>query len=135
MLEAGVPDEWPNPDLAEVLPLFEAQREANPAAGDWAYLIVHRADRLLIGDLGFKGLPDAHGMVEIGYGIIPSYRGQGYATEAARALIDWASKQPNVRSITAECEATNRASIRVLEKLGLRQSGQEGNLLKWEHRV
>jgi ribosomal-protein-alanine N-acetyltransferase len=135
MLEAGVPDAWPNPELEEVLPLFEAQRETEPATADWAYLIVHRADRLLIGDLGFKGLPDARGSVEIGYGIIPSYRGQGYATEATRALIGWASNQPGVRIITAECESTNAASVRVLQKLGLQRCGQDGNLLLWEQEV
>jgi ribosomal-protein-alanine N-acetyltransferase len=132
MLEAGVPDEWPNPDLAEVLPLFEAQRIENPATAEWSYLLVHRADRLLIGDMGFKGLPDERGTVEIGYGIIPSYRLHGYATEAARVLISWAARQPNVRRIAAECEAGNLASARVLEKVGMQQSGRAGNLLQWE---
>jgi ribosomal-protein-alanine N-acetyltransferase len=132
MLEAGVPDEWPNPDLAEVLPLFEARRAQDPATADWAYLIVHKADRLLIGDIGFKGLPDEHGTVEIGYGIIPTYRLHGYATEAARALIAWASNQPSVRRITAECEATNAASMRVLQKLGMSQSSRHGSILQWE---
>jgi ribosomal-protein-alanine N-acetyltransferase len=40
----------------------------------------------LIGRLGFKGKPE-HGAVEIGYGIVPAHRQQGYATEAGQVLI------------------------------------------------
>lgn len=55
-----------------------------------AYFIVYRADRKLIGDGGFKGRPNRSGEVELVYTIIEVYCGKAYATEAARALTDWA---------------------------------------------
>ena len=42
-----------------------------------------------VGDLCFKGL-DSRGVVEIGYGILEEYQGQGYATEAVKAVTEWA---------------------------------------------
>ncbi len=95
-IDAGLPDEWPNPDYAEVLPFLVAMAERDPARDDgaWSGLILHRVDRVVIGEMGCKGGPDAAGTVEIGYGIIPAYRGQGYATEAVGALVDWAVRRP-----------------------------------------
>ncbi len=136
LLNAHVPDEWPNPDLGEILPMILEARLKDPAEAAWSALILHTADRALIGDIGFKGGPDAEGTVEIGYGIIPSYRGQGYASEAAQAMIAWAFAQPGVRRVTAECLADNAGSIRVLEKVGMRRTGtkdsEEGQLITWE---
>ena len=81
-----------------------------------------------VGDLSFKGLqPD--GSVEIGYGIQDEFRGQGYATEAVLAAVNWALKQPAITRVEAETEPNNKASQRVLEKCGfipLGQNGQEG---------
>ena len=71
-------------------------------------------------------------MVEIGYGITPSYRRQGYASEAARAMIAWAFSCPDVKRVTAECLEDNTGSIRVLENAGMQRTGQEGDMLRWE---
>ena len=68
-----------------------------------------------IGDIGFKG-PVEHYSVEIGYGIDAEYEGNGYATEAAKAMIDWAMYQENVYFVEAEVASDNMASRRVLEK-------------------
>ncbi len=73
-------------------------------------------------------------MVEIGYNIIPAYEGQGYATEMARRVIEWALHTPGIQVITAECLDDNLGSIRVLEKVGMRRLAPEGNKLKWELR-
>ena len=49
--------------------------KANPEAlGWWTYLFIHTKDQVLIGNGGFAGLPDASGVVEIGYAIAPAYR-------------------------------------------------------------
>ena len=53
----------------------------------------------MIGTCAYKGKPDANGMVEIGYEIIPDYRLQGYATEAALALINHAFQFPGIQKI------------------------------------
>ena len=54
----------------------------------------------------------------IGYGLVPSARTQGYATEALRSLVEYAFAHPSVRIITAGPLRDNVASHRVLEKVG-----------------
>lgn len=81
----------------------------------------------LIGDAGFKGNPDAGGAVDLGYGLLAEHRGRGYATEAARALVDWAFAH-GAQRITAETLPTNRASIRVLKKLGFTMYREDEHL-------
>ena len=127
-----VPESWPGPDYAEVLPGIAEWGRVHGGLEDWAGLIIHPARRKLIGDIGFKGGPDEHGRIEIGYSVVPEERRQGYASEAVRAMIDWALQQPGVKTVVAECEVDNTASIRVLEKAGLRQVGMVDGLLKWE---
>src|SRR5579884_3005315 len=132
MLGVRVPDSWPGEDLAEALPFFIQMMEQHPEAGTWDGLILHKADHVLIGGMGFKDGPDEHGMVEIGYSIIPEYQRRGYATEMARALIAWVFSNPDISVVTAECLDDNIGSIRVLEKVGMRRLEPEGNMLKWE---
>lgn len=83
-----------------------------------------------IGGICFKGAPNADGMAEIGYGIDEAYRRQGYATEAVSALVRWALEQKGVRLITAQTEANNLSSQRVLLKNDFVQEGfgEEGPL-------
>ncbi len=78
-----------------------------------------------VGDLSFKGLhPD--GSVEIGYGVTEAFQGQGYATEAVAAAVNWALAQPGVTKVEAETEPDNHASHRVLEKCGFVPTGETG---------
>jgi len=63
--------------------------------------------------------------IEIGYWVGPAYQGQGIATEAAGAVVAALGENFSVR-IVAECRPENRASWRVLEKLGFRATGEEG---------
>ena len=132
-LGAQVPQEWPGQDLREFLPLYAWQLQAEPAQLGWGiWLMIHAAERMVIGDAGFKGKPGSEGTVEIGYSVLPAYRGQGFATEAARALVEWALAQRDVRRIIAECSPDNAASIRVLEKLGMQRGQTGGSLLRWQ---
>lgn len=78
-----------------------------------------------IGELSFKGL-SASGVAEIGYGIEEKYQGNGYATEAIKALTTWALNQPNVTQVEAETEPDNKASQRVLIKCGFMPTGEMG---------
>jgi ribosomal-protein-alanine N-acetyltransferase len=135
LVGATVPDEWPNPDFAEALTFIQADLTRNPSYALWTRLIVHTADRTVVGDAGFKSMPDESGTVEIGYGVVSAYRNDGIAREAANALIDWAFSQDCVRCVMAECYEDNPASARVLEKLGMTRTGKErgknGTLIKW----
>ena len=84
-----------------------------------AYQIVHRTDRVVIGGLGFHGPPDPSGAVTIGYGVVPSARGRGYATEALRGLLGLA-RALKVRCVRGDTTHANAASQAVMTGAGMR---------------
>jgi ribosomal-protein-alanine N-acetyltransferase len=134
MLEVAVPASWPGQDLAEALPVFVQNMEQEPQNSVWSGLIIHKTDRVLIGDMGFHGGPDEQGAVEIGYSIVPEYRNQGYATEMVNGLIHWAFQEQGIKVITAETLKDNTASIKVLTKAGMNCLASEDEWLQWELR-
>lgn len=79
--------------------------------------IIERATGLVVGAVGL--FPPADGTIEFGYGIVPSCRGQGYASEAARAIVALALSAPDIHTVRATVDQSNPASARVLEKTGL----------------
>jgi [ribosomal protein S5]-alanine N-acetyltransferase len=101
------------------------------------FFVVDRATRSVIGSAGFKGPPDAAGSVEIAYGIIPSFEGQGFATEAAAALVGFAFASGQVRLVRAHTLPAANPSTRVLLKCGFRHIGtvvdpEDGPVWRWE---
>ena len=129
-----IPDNWPEPDFSNALPFFMEQMEQDTSGNVWDGIIAHKADAVVIGDMGFKGGPDETRSVEIGYSIIPVYRNRGYATEMAQSLIAWVFQQSYIHAVIAECLHDNIGSIKVLEKLGMRRVALHNDLLKWEVR-
>ena len=98
----------------------------HPDQWQWyAMWMIELRDGTHIGDLCFKGL-GANGTVEIGYGVLEEYQGQGYAAEAVDAVVVWALDQPDVTRVEAETAPNNRASQRVLDKCGFLPSGTFG---------
>ncbi|WP_347049134.1 GNAT family N-acetyltransferase [Flavobacterium olei] len=81
--------------------------------------------------LCFVGEPNSAGEVEIGYGTYETFRKKGYMTEAVGGIIDWAGKQPNIKTIVASTDKTNQASSSVLEKNNFLKIGQTENLNNW----
>ncbi|WP_218000626.1 GNAT family N-acetyltransferase [Nocardia higoensis] len=94
-------------------------------------LIVEAATGLLVGSTGLFW-PPADGRLEIGYGIVASRRGHGYATEAVAALTAHARTAPEVRTVFARVSTDNPASIAVLRACGYRQTGADGDTLRYE---
>lgn len=131
LLSAQVPSDWPNEEVFSLLQQDAQLLEADPQRCEWSYVIVHTSERTLIGDIGFHAPPDADGCIEIGYDILAAYRRQGYAVEASVALLDWAFQQPGAKCVIAECLMDNSASIRVLEKLGLRRVATTAESIWW----
>jgi ribosomal-protein-alanine N-acetyltransferase len=126
----------------EVSPAWIAHLRSAPGPDPWTlgFAIVHRDDDLVIGSAGFKGAPDDDGVVEIAYGIAPSYEGRGYATEAARALVAFALERVDVTSVRAHTKPENNSSGRVLAKCGFQQLGEvmdpeDGLVWRWERAV
>lgn len=129
------PADWPG-DALVLFPLWVEQAQHAPQDVPWGGVLIDRAEDLAVGQMGCKGRPQ-DGSVEIGYGLIPSHQGRGYATEMARALSAWILTQPGVERVTAECRTDNAGSIRVLEKSGFSRCGErmdeeDGPLILWE---
>jgi RimJ/RimL family protein N-acetyltransferase len=125
-------EEWPEPDLVEALPHFRRLIRDHGLTGFNGWLVLDRRTREIVGSLGFIGEPDEKGSIEIGFGMVPGRRRQGYCEEAARALIGWAEGGPGVRWITARCGEDNGKSIGLLRKLGFREVGREDALIEWK---
>jgi [ribosomal protein S5]-alanine N-acetyltransferase len=100
----------------------------------FALAIVRREDQRLIGSCGFVSLADARRSAEIGYWLGKPYWGQGYAVEAARALVRFAFEQMNLERVEARCFVENRAGQRVIEKLGMKFEGTDrGEMIKGKY--
>lgn len=84
------------------------------------YLVELRADRAPLGICGLLRR-DYHPDVEIGFAFVPRARGSGYASEAARATLDFARKTLGLARVIALTAPHNERSIRVLEPLGFRR--------------
>lgn len=98
----------------------------------WGVFAVQRTeDGTALGGAGFHGPPDS-GAVEIGYDLSESARGSGWATDAARALCQWALSQPGVLMVLATTEPANRASQAVLERVGFLRVADRGELWAYE---
>jgi len=97
------------------------------------YRITRTADGQAIGGIGFKGQP-ADGCVEVGYGLAPSARGQGYAAEALVALLDVAHDH-GLSRVVADTTGDNVASQRTLERAGFRHMGTNGDIYLYELRL
>jgi RimJ/RimL family protein N-acetyltransferase len=101
------------------------------------YLFVFHPDQALVGLGGFKSVPDPQLTVEIGYSVAPSYQGKGFATSAARQLIEIAFTSKLVDCVCAHTLAAPSASTRVLEKCGMTKvseviDSEDGKVWRWE---
>ena len=138
LLGAEVPDAWPPASMIDALPVFHLLVQKRPHLRGWLVWYAPVQDGVarpgtrpvLVGSGGFKGAPDAAGMVETGYCVLPAYRGRGLATEMVGALLAWAFTHRAVARVEAETAVENRASRRVLEKCGFAERGPslEGGL-------
>ncbi len=93
--------------------------------------IVLKAERRIVGGACFKGPANAHGQVEIGYGLDKAYQGHGYMTEALREMVRWALAQPCVLAVIGETAKSNSASQRVLQRAGFAQYRETSEHLWW----
>ncbi|MCX4906584.1 GNAT family N-acetyltransferase [Streptomyces sp. NBC_00878] len=96
--------------------------EAGVHRPEWGvFVLVRRADGRAVGGMGFHGAPDEDGRVEVGYDLVESARGHGYATEALRALAAWALSRDGVTSLFATVDRANSPSQDVLTRAGFTQ--------------
>ncbi|MGH8987325.1 MAG: GNAT family N-acetyltransferase [Acidimicrobiales bacterium] len=128
-LGARLSEEWPDPHLLGVLRRHVVAGEGMECFGVW--VMIERESGSVVGDIGFHGPPDDAGTVEVGYSVTPGRRGRGYATEAAVALVAWASSQPNVQAIVAGCDPDNVPSVHTLERAGFSRTGEADGEMRW----
>lgn len=94
------------------------------------YTVVRLSDGCAIGGIGFKGQP-VDGCVEIGYGLVPSARGRGYAAEALTVMLEVAA-QHGLARVVADTTPDNVASQRTLLRAGFRLLRAEAGLNFYE---
>jgi [ribosomal protein S5]-alanine N-acetyltransferase len=125
----GTPEGEFGPAPAEVPPHDRAPAPQGPPAAkrllSGEFGAAFGKVRPLIGLIGFHAPPDANGLVEIGYRILPGYRRHGYATEAAQALLGWATQTHGTQRFKASISPTNEPSLRLIRQLGFHQTGQQ----------
>ncbi len=107
-----------------------AQLREEPNVQRWLARAIVRKEggRLMIGNVGFHGQPGVNAAgneraLEIGYGVQPEHRRQGYATEAVEGLIGWA-RTHGIGHFVASVSPDNEPSLAIIRKLGFVRTGQ-----------
>jgi ribosomal-protein-alanine N-acetyltransferase len=138
---ARFPETWPNDDLvSRAFPFSLEAIRAAPEIRLWGdSMVITRDDPpRVIGSVVFKGRP-SDGVAEVGYGIEDSSRGQGLATEATLACVEWALVQDGISAVQAITFAGHLASLGVIKNCGMLPCGTRehpifGELLAFERR-
>jgi RimJ/RimL family protein N-acetyltransferase len=107
------------------------QLEADPTLLPWLLrAVVLRSSGAMIGHVTFHTAPNpeylrpiAPGAVELGYTIYPPFRRQGFATEAAAALMAWAGQEHGVRRFVLSISPDNVPSLRLAQHFSFRKVG------------
>jgi RimJ/RimL family protein N-acetyltransferase len=99
------------------MPPILADTARGDGFGRWA--VIEKSTGDFIGWIHFRRSVDTPTEIELGYRLIRSAWGKGYATEGSKALIEKGLREQRVTHISATALADNAASIRVMEKCGL----------------
>lgn len=88
------------------------------------FAMERRSDGALVGAIGLHDISEHHSRAEMGYWVGLPYWGQGYCTEAARAVLDYAFNTMHLNRVYATHLARNPASGRVMQKIGMHYEGR-----------
>ena len=127
-VDAWASEEWTSLLLSPTMNAAEVgewvRRRADPGDGRFLGLVVER-DSVPVGDsvLILQGVGLTEG--EIGWTVLPEHAGQGYATEAARAMMRLAFEHYGVRRVIANLDARNDRSAALCERLGMRREAHK----------
>lgn len=119
----------PHQSLADTQRYLQACEIAWQSGSAFPWALIRKSDGKLIGSVEMR--IDQH-KAEIGYVVARPWWGEGYASEAARSLVDWAYAHPAIYRVWGACDAENLASARVLEKAGL---VFEARIQRWVRRL
>ena len=111
----------PMDDVAARAFLQDAATSPFCPPGQWFQLgIAERDSDALIGDIGVQLHGGAGLLAEIGFTLAPAAQGRGLATEAVGAVVAWLLAQAPAQRVVAVADTRNLASLRLLQRLGLR---------------
>jgi RimJ/RimL family protein N-acetyltransferase len=103
-----------------------AQVREDPTVADWITGAVwDTAGERVVGKAGFHAPPDADGMVEVGYAVVPELRRRGYARAALEVLLERAAREPTVHVVRASVSPDNAASLALITQYGFVPVGQQ----------
>jgi ribosomal-protein-alanine N-acetyltransferase len=127
------------PRVKEMVTKLTLPKMAEATGNDYLFhtfwLVVDKQSKMIVAEMGFKGTPVDGGRVEIGYGTMPTMQGKGYMTEAVKGMLQWAATRRDIRVVLAETHASNKPSIRVVEKCGFETVSKQGENLWWRKQV
>lgn len=95
-----------------------------PDIRNYTFAIVAKTEGQLIGLMGFNLAKPKYRKAEVWYKLHPDHWGRGYATEAVQTVLDFGFDRLGLHRIVAGCAVENKASIRVLEKVGMTREGR-----------
>lgn len=110
-------------DRGECVAAIEAmsrQRRFNRPGDIVSLAMVRRNDRKLIGQISLQWTDATASQAEVRFVVNPEFRGQGYCSEAVRAVLDVAFDELGFHRVFARCGAGNRGSAQMLKGLGMR---------------
>jgi [ribosomal protein S5]-alanine N-acetyltransferase len=127
LLGIELPDEFPMEGEKGFLGLRLRQMREDARFRTWCPHAVVLGGQM-IGHAGYHGPPGINSThnpeaVEFGYGIFPPYRGRGYATQAARMLMDLAEER-GIRHFVLSVGPDNEPSLAIVRRLGFKQTGE-----------
>lgn len=116
---------WESPvSIESAASLIREVAEADPRDPGWfQYAVELRSEQTLVGDVGVN-LHENRMQAEIGFTFATRYQGHGYATEALQRVLEHLFGDQGLRRVSAECDARNLRSARLLDRLGFRREGQ-----------
>jgi [ribosomal protein S5]-alanine N-acetyltransferase len=128
LLDIELPEEFPSKGEEGFLGLRLRQMREDDRFQTWCPHAVVLGGQM-IGHAGYHGPPgvnanDEPDAVEFGYRIFPPYRGRGYATQAARMLMDLAAKRAGIRHFVLSVGPYNEPSLAIVRKLGFVKTGE-----------
>ena len=79
----------------------------------------------IIGSVGFHNLPDVNGMIEIGFGIDPTFQNKGYGKQLLHGMWNWVVKDQRVKTLRYTVSPSNLISKQIIQKLEFDLVGEQ----------